>query len=208
MSSIILLVVFNPLLRLVQSPQRPGLAFRILIPNSEELPAFSSTILVLCDEPDSGNPCSSWYKCLVSEYKPDGSALLGEVRLHQVHWQFSRKSAKSYYSLSIPPSTFVPVSHQRSRSLKFSLSSEHKLKPFIDDLTVVSSDHQVALGQLDLCDLIWIFMPTSAIPSCKTIKDYTVTLHSGSTKTLSLRVPRLLVVVWQIRGILLGLLLH
>jgi len=45
MSPIIFLMVFNPILKLVQSLSHPGFAFRILIPNSIDLPDPGSTIL-------------------------------------------------------------------------------------------------------------------------------------------------------------------
>ena len=66
---------FNPLIKLIQSLHCPGFAFRILLPDSKDLPFCASTILVLWEEHDSYEPCG-WYKCKVSDYLPNGSALL------------------------------------------------------------------------------------------------------------------------------------
>ncbi len=98
------------------------------------------------------------------------------------------KSAKNYYNPSTPPPKFVPVSHQRSRYMKFSRSSEHKLKAFADYLALISSDkeeHHTALKQLDdhALDLDLELRADKcyslSIVSRKCVTDYTITLRSG-----------------------------
>ena len=73
MSTTIFLMAFSPVLKLAQKLDCPGFAFRIPIPDSEDLPDCDLTILVLRDASDSEEP-TGWYKCKVSEYHSNGSA--------------------------------------------------------------------------------------------------------------------------------------
>ena len=67
MSPIIFLIAFSPVLKLAQSLDCPGFAFRIPITDSEDFPDCDSNILVLWDEPESDEP-SGWYRCNVLQY--------------------------------------------------------------------------------------------------------------------------------------------
>ena len=123
---------------------------------------------------------------------PDGAT--ESINLACVEWRFARKSSKNYYYPSNPPPKFVPVAHQRSKSLKFSRSSKHKLKAFADDLTIISIDkdkHRDALQHLDFCalDLDLEIRADKCysllISSGKCTRGYNVALHSGHTQDLS-----------------------
>ena len=131
MSPITSFLAFNPLIKLIQPLQYPGFAFRIPVPDSKHLPSCASTILVLWEEHDSDEPCGC-YKCKVSDYLSDRSALLSYpdgatefVNLAEVSCQFARKSGRNYYSPLCPPPHLEPLAHHCSKSIKFSRSSEH-----------------------------------------------------------------------------------
>ena len=200
MSPIIFLIAFNPVLKLAQSLDCPGFAFRIPITDSEDFPDCDSNILVLWDEPESDEP-SGWYRCNVLQYLPNGSVQLRypdgateSVHLSKVTWKFARKSAKVFYSLNDSPPSFTPASHRRSRQKKFAKSTEHKVKGFADDLTIISANknkHSSELMRLDECaseldleiraDKCYSF----SIVGYKKDKTYCVPLRSGTTKPIS-----------------------
>ena len=152
---IIFLVAFNPVLKLAKKLACPGFAFRIPIPDSEDLPPPDSTFAVLWDVVDSNEP-SGWYKCTVGEYLSDSSVQLHypndlreTVHLAQVKCTFARKSAKTYYTLehaSPSPTT------QECQACLF--IGTHKVKAFADDMTLITSDkdlHRTGLRKIDTC---------------------------------------------------------
>ena len=199
-SPIIFLMAFNPVLKLAQSLDCPGFAFRIPIPDSEDFPDCDSNILVLWDEPESDEP-SGWYRCNVLQYLPSGSVQLrysdGDteiIHLSKVTWKFARKSAKMFYSLNDPPPSFIPASHRRSRQKKFAKSIEHKVKGFADDLTIISANknkHGSELMRLDRCaseidlEIRADKCYSLSIVGHKQDKTYCVSLRSGTTKPIS-----------------------
>jgi len=75
MSPMIFLMSFNPVIKLAQSLNCPGFTFKILVPNSEDLPEIGSTIYTMWNEPSSEEP-PGWYRCVISGYRADGTALL------------------------------------------------------------------------------------------------------------------------------------
>ena len=205
MSPIIFLMSFNPVIRLAQSLKYPGFTFRIPIPNSEDLPETGSTIYTLWNEPSSDEP-PGWYRCAISGYMADGTALLSypdgkceSVQLSETTWTFARKSAKKYRLQNTPPPNFVPVSHKSTT--KYRDSTEHKVKGFADDLTIINSSkhaHKQALSEIDTkcLDLDLHIRPDKCVSfsfnSSKVDRSFTVPLESGNTSNISDRGVRFL----------------
>jgi len=95
-------------IKLAQSLNCPGFTFKIPVPNSEDLPEIGSTIYTMWNEPSSEEP-PGWYRCVISGYRADGTALLSypdgsseSVLLSETTWTFARKSAKKYHPLNTP----------------------------------------------------------------------------------------------------------
>ena len=148
MSPIIFLMVFNPILKLVQSLSYPGFTFRIPIPNSNDLPEPGSTIYVEWNESNSNEP-AGWYRCEVVAYSPNGAAQIfctdgasEVVDLSTIKWNFARRSSKRYRNLDSQPPHFIPISQKRNSAPKLAKSSEHKVKGYADDLTIINIDQQ------------------------------------------------------------------
>ena len=200
MSPIIFLMAFNPVIKLAQCLQCPGFTFRIPVPDSEDLPTTGSTIYTMWDEPSS-DESPGWYRCIVSEYSEDGKVELSypngnteSVMLSQTRWTFARRSAKKFRSLDDHPPNFIPVSHKRSRLPKYRHSSEHRVKAFADDLTIINIDQQVhkqALSEIDkkCADLDLHIRPDKCITfsfnGSKEDKAFTVSLQEGATRNIS-----------------------
>jgi len=193
-------MVFNPILRLVQSLSHPGFAFRIPIPNSIDLPDPGSTIYVEWNEPTSNEP-AGWYRCQIVEYRSDGVAQLlypdgasESVDLSTIKWCFARKSSKMYRCLDAHPPHFIPVSQQRNKVPKFGKSSEHKVKGYADDLTIINIDqqsHRETLERVDGCCLDLDLQiradkcVTLSFDGHKMDKHFNVTVTSGETQNIS-----------------------
>ena len=99
----------NPSLKIVQSLSYPGFTFRILIPNSNNLPEPGSTIYVEWNESNSNEP-AGWYRCEVVAYSPNGAAQLfypagaaEVVDLSTIKWNFACRSSKKYRNLDSQP---------------------------------------------------------------------------------------------------------
>ena len=155
---------------------------------------------MLWEEDHSEEP-KGWYKSVVLKYNSKGDAellyLIGtseHLNLFTAKWKFARKSSKKYYSIDSPPPDFIPVCHQRINSRKMVKSSEHKIKCFADDLTLISSDkedHRNALSRSDLyasdldlairADKCYIL----SLKGLKQDKNFSVALVSGKITPIS-----------------------
>ena len=200
MSPIIFLMAFNPVIKLAQSLNHPGFIFKIPIPNSEDLPEIGSTIYMMWDEPLSEEP-PGWYRCVVSDYAEDGTAHIiypndssESIHLSEKTWTFARRSAKKYRPLNNQPPKFVPVSQKYSNVPKCRNSSEHKVKGFADDLTVISSDkhsHKQAHSEInEKCTGLDLHIRSDKCVSLsfdgrKFDQNFKVALNEGTTRNIS-----------------------
>ena len=127
----------------------------------------------------------------MESYSPNGTS--EHLNLFTAKLKFALKSSKEYYSIDSPPPDFIPVCHQCANSRKMVKSSEHKIKGFADDLTLISSDkdHRNALSRIDLCasDLDLVIRAdkcyTLSLKGLKQDKKFSVTLVSGKATPIS-----------------------
>ena len=130
----VFLMVFYPILKIVQSLSYPGVRFRIPIPNSNDLPEPGSTTYVEWNESNSNEP-AGWYRYEVVAYSPNGAAQLfctdgasEVVDLSTIKWNFARRSSKEYRNLDSLPPRFIPISQKRKSASNLEKSTEHRVK--------------------------------------------------------------------------------
>ena len=152
-SPIIFRMVLNPILKLTESLNYPRFTFRVLIQHQMTSHNHDPPSTCTYIEPNS-NETTGWYRCQVADYSskgvaqllyPDGGSEM--VDLSSINWYFVRKCYRNYSSLDFQPLHFIPSSQKRNRAPKFGKSTEHKVKVYADDPTVINID------QLDSCCL-------------------------------------------------------
>ena len=142
--------------------------------NSEDLPPIDSAIYVKWVE--QGNEPPGWYRARVSEYFQDGtcrivyddtptSTVSEMVDLSSVDWIPCSRRAKRFVSLDCTPKS---LKHKLKPSLKFYSSSEHCVKAYADDATLISDSleaHVSVLQQVDqkAKDLDLSFKPAKCV---------------------------------------------
>ena len=200
MSPIIFLMVFNPILKLVQSLSSPGFTFRLPIPDSHGLPEIGCTIYVEWDEENSDEP-AGWYRCEIVAYNPNGAAQLSYpdgatevIDLSTITWTFAHRSSKRYRTLDSRPPHFIPVSQKRNSVPKQCKSLEHKVKAYTDDLAIINIDqqsHMETLRKVDSCCLDLDLQiradkcVTYSFNGHKVDKRFKISLSSGDTQNIS-----------------------
>ena len=175
MSPIMFLLAFNPILQLaVRLNHGNGYVFQLPLQNSEGLPPTGSTIYVKWLE--EGDEPPGWYRATVSNYFQDGSCLLiydetsdstvsEVINLNLVDWLPCYKNAKRFVPLGCTPRS----SKGKWKScLKYYSSSEHSVKAYADDATLISNSleaHTSVLQQIDrkAADLDLSFKPAKCI---------------------------------------------
>ena len=158
LSPIIFLLVFTPIIHFASSLPSKDFSFKTPLADSETLLDPDSPIYLFWNEPLSQD-LPGWYLCKVQHYDPDGPATVvysdgqieGTVNIRSIQWIPAARNRKRYVPLAQghpKPSFKLNLSGE----VKFPWSSEHKVKAFADDLTLISSDlaaHQDDLLSLD-----------------------------------------------------------
>lgn len=200
LSPIVFLLPFTPIINYARSLPSKGFSFKIPLPNSEDLPDPQVPIYIYWNEPLSQDP-PGWYLGSVQHYNSSGTASIkycddqseNNVNLRSLEWIPAAKNHKHFVPLASGPP-------KPSKKTKFSgkpqnaWSSDHKVKAFADDLTVISSDpaaHQAELLSLDSAclDLGLEIRPDKCtslhFTGKKMCNKYMVQLMNGQTKPLS-----------------------
>ena len=197
MSPIIFLLAISPILHLATNWAFQGFRSKIPVANSDSLPPRDAHVYILWDEPNSDEP-RGWYHSTITDYLPDGRAVLaypdGQTEcldLNTVQWFLARKNAKCY----IEPGTKLPKPlKDHPAQPKYANGTEHKVKAFADDLTIINSnkvDHQKALLRINsACSDLGLSLKP---PKCVSlsIENGTVSpkanfsLTNGTTRSLS-----------------------
>ena len=140
LSPLLFLLAFNPILQVVYS--YPACGFKMVIEKEQYenlaiLPAVGSFIYALWDEMNSSE-AHGWYLAKISSfiesqepvllYKSGGRS--ETVSLADIKWAPAKGNGKWF----LPPTTTFPSLTSNS----FRLSQEHKVKGFVDDLTIPS----------------------------------------------------------------------
>jgi len=194
------LLAFNPLLQLaIELNHGHGYVIQLPLPHSDDLPPVDSTIYVKWLEQSDEPP--GWYRAVVSEYFRDGScklvyddnsnATISEiVDLHSVEWTPCAKRAKRYVPMDCAPRSLL---RRWKPSTKFYASSEHSVKGYADDATLISVSmeaHTSVLQQIDqkASDLDLSFKPSKCVSYLfdghKLIKEG-IQLSGGSTRAIT-----------------------
>jgi len=160
MSPIIFLLSFNQLLKLsAQLNQGHGYKFELPLQNSEDLPPINSSIYVKWLEEDDDEP-PGWYQARVSEYLQDGfctitydetakATVFETVDLRTVEWLPCSRRARRFVPLHL---CLVSTKSKQKPCLKYYKSSEHSIKAYADDATLISDcleTHTKVLQQVD-----------------------------------------------------------
>ena len=200
MSPIMFLLAFNPLLQLAAELNRGhGYVIQLPLQNSEDLPPIDSAIYVKWVE--QGNEPPGWYRARVSEYFKDGtcrivyddtptSTVSEMVDLSSVDWIPCSRRAKRFVPLTCTPKS---LKHKLKPSLKFYSSSEHCVKAYADDATLISDSleaHVSVLQQVDqkAKDLDLSFKPTKCVSYLfdgHSHRKEGIQLSSGFTKSIT-----------------------
>ena len=175
MSPMMFLLAFNPLLQLATDLNHGhGYVIQLPLPHSDDLPPVDSTIYVKRLEQSDDPP--GWYRAVVSEYFQDGSCKLVYddnsnvsvfeiVDLNSVEWMPCAKRAKHYVAMDCAPKSLL---RRWKPSTKYYASSEHSVKGYADDATLISVSieaHITVLQQIDqkASDLDLSFKPSKCI---------------------------------------------
>ena len=159
LSPMVFLLVFNPLLQLAESLNRPcGYAFQLPVPNCDSLPPTGSFVYVKWSE--SGDEQPGWYRARIDKYLFNGSCKLiynedsvteifEEVDLNQVDWKPCSRRAKKFVPLAGKPAT---IKTSWKSSPKFVDSTAHSVKGYADGATLISTNletHSSVLKEID-----------------------------------------------------------
>ena len=116
------------------------------------------------------------------------------VDLSTIKWNFACRSSKKYRNLDSQPPHFIPISQKRNSAPKLAKSSEHKVKGYADDLTIINIDqqsHKETLAKVDSCcsDLDLQVRAdkcvTLSFDGNKIDKRFKVNVASGDTQSIS-----------------------
>jgi len=175
MSPIMFLLAFNPLLQLAAKlNHHHGYVIQLPLQNSEDLPPIDSAVYVKWVE--QGDEPPGWYRAKVFEYFQDGSCRIVYddnsnftvseiVNLRSVDWIPCLGRAKRFVPLDCTPKS---LKHKWKSSLKYYSSSEHSVKAYADDATLISDSletHISVLQQVDqkAGDLDLSFKPSKCV---------------------------------------------
>ena len=145
LSPIIFLITFNLLLKLAADlNQGHGYTIELPLQGSENLPPLNGSVYVKWMK--EGDEPLGWYRMRVAEYFSDCScrvvyddsleATVTEIiNFALVEWLPCSQTAKKFVPLDSTPST---IKSKWKPSLKYYHSSEHSIKAYADDATLIS----------------------------------------------------------------------
>ena len=200
LSPIVFLLVFNPILQLAESlNQSYGYKFLLPVEGTDTFPPVQTFIYVKWTE--SGDELPGWYKAQVEQYYLDGSCKIvycndndcevsEVVNFNSVDWKPCSKRARKFVPLSGNPST---TKANWKPCPKLVDSTEHSVKGYADDVTVISTNldtHVYVLQTVDqkASDLDLSFKPVKCVSylydGAKHLKEG-ILLSKGTTRSIT-----------------------
>ena len=169
------LLLFAPVIGLIEDRKDLGYQPKISIPDSEGLPLEGSHIYLLWDEDESDEP-KGWYRCQVGPYSiegqchiqyPDGQSEIVNLKKHK--WMLAARNGRIYRSCDdTPPALKLPKDREKMKEARRLDMAPQRSKAFADDLTVISkqrNEHQELLNSLSTkCrEIDLVFNPSKCI---------------------------------------------
>jgi len=159
LSPLIFLLCFNPIVMLAKKLKGEGFSLYLPIPDSEDLPPIGSHFYVEWKEVNSSCRSPWVYLCTAVEYHSDGTTTIQylnendgateRVDLHSVLWSLAQKNSKRYLPLG---STLKKRARVKAFQKKFIHGKQHKVKAFVDDLSLIHSSPSVHQEELQIID--------------------------------------------------------
>lgn len=198
LSPIIFLLVFNPIIRLVDTLQSGEFRFKIRTQKNNDLPKEGASIYVKWDEEDSDDE-PGWYHCTVERHHPDGKTTIVYkddenektselIHLKQEMWKPARKNGRKYFRLGIDPPS-IKLSNPQAN---FHFSVPHKVKGYADDLSIISDsfdEHVKTVQKIDqnLREIDLAIRPDKCVTlqfNGKKVLDQCVDFIDGETRSI------------------------
>ena len=210
LSPTVFLLVFSPLLHLIQSWQYKGFQMYPPSANLTTLPPIDSYIHLLWNELESEEP-PGWYKCKVTEHMANQTSKVEyssktheEIDLRTTEWRYAYKNSCRFIPIasSLPPAPPPPPPPPPPPLANTSTTgTDQRSKAFADDLTLITateSDHQKALTTIESAgnSMGLYFKPSKCVSLTiirgKPVSNCQYKMSSGHTRNLRDNVTKFL----------------